>query len=344
MGKDLSLDDLLHSLTQEGEQDSSGQFTLDIGKAAEKIRSFQLADPFQYCLRWLQGAVAGRARLFQWKSSPLAVDCLIDGMTLDPQRIPRLPGLLFENQATPAERHFSAGLNAVIQTKARAVHITSGTVKGTWRSGGYTQIQREKPFPGIHIEMERSRGDILSQLWHAANHHHVGSRAGSPTARDREQTLLHKQGACAPLVMDIQTFTPDWELTYKEPFNPWRIFTGLFESLVRPPFVSENWKPPEGGLPGFYPRPRNRAQMLMQQALPPLCRIYHARPRHPHQHSFLYPVREGVLLPCLEILQGQPGGVFMADVGHLHTDLTGLRLVQDEAYRELLAELREMLD
>ena len=343
MGKDLSLEDLLLSLSQEGEQDSSGQFTLDISKASEKIRSFQLADPFQYCLRLLQGAVAGNAQLLEWKSNALAVDCLVDGLTLNSQRIPRLPGLLFERHASAAERHFSAGLNAMIQTKARAIHITSGMIKGTWRPGGYSQVEMEGPFHGIRIEMERSREDVLSQLWHAANHHHVGSRAGSRTARDHEQTLLHNHGACAPLNLDIQTFPPDWELRYQEPFSPLRIFTSLFEGLVQLPFVTENWWPPEQGTPGFYARPRNRALMLRPHEVPPLCRLYVARPRHPHKHSFLYPIKDGVLLPCLEILKGQPGAVFMADVSHLHTDLSGLRLVQDEAYRDFLEELKKIL-
>jgi len=46
MAKNLSIDDLLESLAHEGEQKSSGAFTLDITKATEKIRAFQLEDPF----------------------------------------------------------------------------------------------------------------------------------------------------------------------------------------------------------------------------------------------------------------------------------------------------------
>ncbi len=342
MSKNLSLDDLLQSLQHEGQQDSSGQFSLDVHKAAAKIRSFQLADPFQYCLRWLQGAVTGQARLFQWKSNPLAVDCHIDGCTLPPHRIHRLPGLLFEEGASAAERHFSAGLNAVIQTKARAVHITSQNIKATWRPGGYKQEELKKPFPGIHIELERSPRDILSQFWHAANHHHVGSRAGSRTARDHEQTLLHQQGACAPLILDIQSYSPDWTLTYEEPFSAWRAFTSLL-NLPQPPFRSEDWRTPEKGQTGFYPRSRNQAQMGDKQLSPPLCRVYIAYPRHPHLYSLLYPIKDGVMLPRLEILQGRYGAVFLADVSHLHTDLTGLRLVQDEAFTQLVEELQGLL-
>ena len=344
MGKDLSLDDLLHSLTHEGERDSSGQFTLDLNKATEKIRDFQLENPFQYCLRWLQGAVAGKARAFQWRSNAVSVEVHIDGLTLHSQRIPRLPGLLFENQASPSERHFSAGLNAVIKTKARAVHITSGMIKGSWRPGGYTQSELERPFQGALIQLERSRGDILSQLWHAANHHHVGSKAGSPTARDQEQTLLHNQGACAPLILDIQNFAPEWDLTYQAPFSAWRLLTGFFEGLIQQPFLSEQWKPLKEGLPGFYPQPRNRPQVGGRKAIPPLTSIYVARPRHPHQHSLLYPIKDGVMLPTLEILKGRPGAVFMADVSLLNSDLTGLRLVQDEAFRALVQELETMLN
>lgn len=280
----------MQSLTHEGQQDSSGQFSLDVVKAAEKIRSFQLADPFQYCLRWSQAAVTGNARLFQWKSNPLAVDCHIDGSTLATDRIHRLPGLLFEASASAAERHFSAGLNAVIQTKARAVHITSQSTRATWRPGGYKQVELQKPFHGIHIELERSPRDILSQLWHAANHHHVGTRAGSRTARDPEQTLLHQQGACAPLILDIQSYAPDWTLTYEEPFSAWRAFTSLLR-VPQSPFRSEDWRPPENGQHGFYARPRNRAQMLGKQ----VSRLYAA---------FTWPIRAiPIRTPCFTPLR-----------------------------------------
>lgn len=339
MSAHLSLDDLLQSLSHEGVRDSSGQFTLDREKAVEKVRNFQLENPFQYCLRWLQAAVVGQARLFQWKSNPLSVSCLIEGMNLPSNRISLLPGLLFEGGASSAERHLSAGLNAVIKTKARAVHLTSGMLKGTWKPGGYQQVELDRPFTGIHLEIERSPGDIFSQLWHAANHHHIGSRSGSREARDQEQTMLHQQGACAPLILDIQSYPPDWQLTYQEPFSAWRSLT-TFTFLPQSPFREEDWKPVRKGQPGFHLPAKARTP---KRAKPPVCRLYMARPRYPHQCSFLYPVKDGVLLPTLEVLQGRAGAVFMADVSHLHTDLTGLTLIQDEVYRELLQELEQLI-
>ena len=149
MAKNLCIDDLLQSLTHEGEQDSSGVFTLDLAKATEKIRAFQLADPFHYCLRWLQAAVSGGGNFFAWESSPSGVKLSMGGFHLEPEVIPRLPGLLFDPAASAAQRHLSAGLNSVIRTKARAVHITSGWVRGSWRPGGYQQQRLDKPIRSI---------------------------------------------------------------------------------------------------------------------------------------------------------------------------------------------------
>ncbi|MBN9416449.1 hypothetical protein ABS71_01985 [bacterium SCN 62-11] len=340
MSGNLSLDDLLQSLSHEGERDSSGQFTLDIEKAVEKVRNFQLADPYQYCLRWLQAAVVGQARLLQWRSTPLSVSCLIEGMNLPSHRIALLPGLLFESGASPAERHLSAGLNAVIKTRARAVHLTSGMLKGTWRPGGYQQVELDKPFTSVHLEIERSGGDILSQLWHAANHYHIGSRSGSPNARDREQSLLHSQGACAPLELDIQDFAPDWQLTYQEPFSLWRSLT-TFSVLPETPFRQEKWEPAQKGQIGFHYR-RNILRTGRKRELISI-RLYILYPRYPHQCSFLYPIKDGVLLPTMKILEGRAGAIFLADVSSLHTDLTGLTLVQDQLYQQLLKELEGYL-
>ena len=340
MSGHISVDDLLQSLSHEGERDSSGQFTVDLDKAIEKVRNFQLSDPYQYCLRWLQAAVVGQARLFQWKSNPLSVSCLIEGVNLPSHRISLLPGLLFEGGANSFERHLSAGLNAVIKTKARAVHLTSGMMKGTWKPGGYQQVELDRPFVGIHLELERSGGDVLSQLWHAANRHHLGARAGSPAARDREQTLLHNQGACAPLNLDIQGFSPDWQLTYQAPFSLWRSLT-TFSVLPEPPFREERWKAAPKGQAGFLYL-RNITRTGKKREIVP-NRMYVLYPRYPHQCSFLYPIKDGVLLPTMKVLEGRAGAVFLADVSHLHTDLTGLTVVQDELYQELLAELEQYL-
>ena len=56
----LTLDDFLQGLGAEGRRDSTGHFTMDLAKAAEKLRQFQLPDPYFYCLKWLQAAVADR--------------------------------------------------------------------------------------------------------------------------------------------------------------------------------------------------------------------------------------------------------------------------------------------
>ena len=344
MAKNLSIDDLLESLTHEGEQDSSGAFTLDIAKATEKIRAFQLADPFHYCLRWLQAAVSGGGSFFGWESNPSGVKLRILGFQLEAQVIPRLPGLLFDSAASPAQRHLSAGLNAVIRTKARAVHITSGGARGSWRPGGYQHQLLGKPVQGIKIELERTRGDTLGELWYAANHHFVGAKPGTANYRDREQRLLHARGACAPLQIEVQGFSPEWQPLYQPPKGALDHLLSLVLYPILPshPFKVEKWLLHNQADQGFLPPQKCWAENT-RKSPPTRCRIYYAHPKAPHQHSFLYAIRDGVMLPVQEILKGQSGSVFLADVNHLNTDLSGLQLIQDEAYRSLLEELRGLL-
>jgi len=85
-----------------------------------------LADTYQYCLRWLQAAVAGGALCFNWTSSARSVFVEIDGLVLEPARLAQLPSLLLDPAASRAEQHLAAGLNAAISTRMNSVRLCSG--------------------------------------------------------------------------------------------------------------------------------------------------------------------------------------------------------------------------
>ncbi|MGE0492943.1 MAG: protein kinase [Vulcanimicrobiota bacterium] len=55
------LDDYLKELTDQGTVDSQGVFTLDLAKAFEKLQRFRLARPSFYLLKFVQAAVAARS-------------------------------------------------------------------------------------------------------------------------------------------------------------------------------------------------------------------------------------------------------------------------------------------
>ena len=304
MGGFLQLDDLLRGLTEEGQKVSSGFFTVDTRTALEKLSKFQLASPHQYCLRWLQAAVAGGARTFNWHSSPSQVSAEMEGFLLDPDQLGHLPTLLLEPQAGRAEQHLSAGLNAVLKTGAKCITLRSGNHQAVWKPGSFHIEFKEIGLHGTKIEMVRFAG--FQDFWK--------SFRGD---LDPEWAMLHHQGACTPLNMGIQGLPPD------------RVIPELM-SLYEARPASERCFAAEDGSPGFRVPPFNRSKNY-----PRRCKIYVVRRPGP---SKLFPVKDGVLLQA-RWLAGHTGQVVLADVSHLATDQTGLGLVEDEAYQLLIKQV-----
>lgn len=305
----LQLDDLLRGLTSEGEKDSSGVFTLELATALEKLAQFQMASPYQYCLRWLQAAVAGRARAFNWHSSPTLVSAEMEGFVLDPARISQLPTLLLEPEAGRAEQHLSAGLNAALRTRAKCIRLRSGNYQGIWKPGHFQIEHNGMGLDGTKIEMERHVA-LWRNLW----------TSRSPGGRDQEQDLLHHQAACAPLSLGVQGGSPD------------RIVQEL-AALYADSNPGERCFPAPPGV-GFWVPAFNRSRRS-----PNRCWLYAIRRYGP---SELFPVKDGVLLKPRR-LDGLADWVVLADVSRLATDLTGLQLIENEEYRQFLDQLGRQL-
>ena len=308
MAGSLRLDDLLSSLCSEGRQDSSGAFTMDAATALEKLRKFQLTDPFQYCLRWLQAAVAGGALTFNWQSNRTRVKVEMDNFVLDPDRISLLPGLLLDPRASRAEQHLSAGLNAAILTEMSSVRLCSGDMVVTWSAAGFHSESREMGMRGTQIELQRGKSH---SFWHI-----IGR------SRDREQKYLHSQAACAPLSLGIQGAAPERRLPRSEEFAGY----------------NESWLTAPAGC-GFRP-----PQCWSDRRYPERCSLYTSELVYSRRHSLLFPIKDGVLLSVEEIFPGKQGRAFLLDASPLKTDLTGLQLVKDEAYQKVVDELAKYLD
>ncbi len=73
------LERLFSELRSEGKLDSQGHFTLDVAKALEKMRQFQLQDARLYVLNLVAASVANGARSIQLESSPEGFSLEADG-------------------------------------------------------------------------------------------------------------------------------------------------------------------------------------------------------------------------------------------------------------------------
>lgn len=340
---DLRVEDLVASLCEEGVGESAGRsFTLDLSQAMQRMRGFQLENPFEYCLKWLQAAGAGGADHFVWTSDLTSARASIFNLSVEPDRLRSIPYLLFEAGSSPVEKHLSAGLNAVIKTKARRFSIWSfdGT-RGNhacWTAGRFKESdwrpEKRRATPQLHLEVQRSRSDWLSEWWYMANTFHVGERRGSRNARDREQQLLHQRGALANPEVSIQGHRPEFFL--RPPRNLWTMLQGM-NSLSDPiRFRTAKVVPAKTG--GF------RVDRLLGQSQQQPCRLLIATPSVRMNYSMLQLVREGVILAPEKIFPGRPGKVFLACANELKVDLSGLRAIHDASWEALLAELERRLE
>ncbi|MFN8610685.1 MAG: hypothetical protein U0931_24305 [Vulcanimicrobiota bacterium] len=225
----LKLEDLLAGLNSEAEKESSGVFTLDERSALKRLAQFQLADPFQYCLRWLQAAVAGRASYFNWRNDNFSCYAELGGYVIDPKRIAGLPTLLLDSQAGRAEQHLSAGLTAVLRTHTKEIRLRSGAFQATWRPGQFQFERKELGLDGTKIE-------LLFNLGRTDAH--------------KESDLLHAQ-ACAPVSMSIGPQAPRRKIGRLADFYGAELREHLVHSARH-----EGFHPPPFRLDKNYPRCR----------------------------------------------------------------------------------------
>ncbi|MBS2034593.1 hypothetical protein JST97_06385 [bacterium] len=307
MGSHLQLEDLLVSLNSEGQHDSSGAFTIDDRSALERLAKFQLVDPYQYCLRWLQAAVAGGASYFNWHGDSHQCYAEIGDYVIEPGQIHQLPTVMLDGRARRSERHVSAGLNAVLRTYAKQIRLRSGNHLGTWTHGKFQIESREMGMNCTKIEVEFVPLSREKRLFAPAR---------------KEAELLHAQ-ACVPISLSVGPHAPRRRLEKLANFYGARLKEFWIEAK---------------GQQGFLPPPFRAERNY------PRCRLYLARLDTTEEvfPSLFYGVRDGEWLTPRPI-SDVTNVVGFADVSHLQADLTGLQMVEDSDYLELRAELQRCL-
>ncbi|MHB2015837.1 MAG: hypothetical protein ACYCW6_02710 [Candidatus Xenobia bacterium] len=117
------------ALTAEGQVDSRGDFTLDMVKAREKLRRFQLLSSRLYPLELIGAAVAGGAEKIDIRVSMLETSYVFHGMRPYTRReLAQLYSHLFLAQDEPGKdrlRQLAIGLNACLALNPRHVQIRS---------------------------------------------------------------------------------------------------------------------------------------------------------------------------------------------------------------------------
>ncbi len=358
MSQVLDIDNLLAELTQEGELQSSGRFTLDLNKAKEKLAQFQLANPYCYVLKLVQAAVAGGATHFALRSGSTEVKVNMRGLSFSALQLENVLYCLLGEDApipvTPALRHLAVAINASVGTRASRLSVKSWDgeqgVEVYWGPGGNGSRpwlpEAAERYPLTCFEMNRAAGDVGKELYaKLAKRDVIGMISGDRKGMDNEQALLHDHCNFAPIPILINgNACPGYELG--APAEPVLSLTWL-------------WGKMRGDGPSYFPahhlfevylshQPADRGIAAPRRSysrgtvgLDPngLYRAILAQPAALKGPIKVVPILDGVMLNVTRFHWSDLGAIFHIDAESLTLDLTGMSVVHDEKTQACLLDL-----
>ncbi len=369
------LDNLLSSLQKGGEVVSSGSFTLDLRKAREKLRKFQLAEPCFYLMKVLQAAVSAGAERIDIAlgrrsvnfyavlppGGPLAqAQPLIDGLQ-DPQGLPVGP-----------MRHLAIGLNSAWSVDPAFVSVSyyGREKKGGWKLViGQEEIQLHpcpqmpaKPAADLYPTMDRleftlERDSSMSSYVRSVASEHLGilhrcAFCPVPLYLDARRVIgqfgpPEKPGLPNPEIgapyMLAERFRPDPQGGFQICAPPWDKLQATGGSLVNRTEVTVTEgsavRPPTFSFQGDPPQGPDTVRANFALALP----------SHTTGSSRIVLVKDGVTLePIAPHRMTHVGLQAVVSAPDVRVDLSEFTPVQDsqleEYMRDVLAEFGQLLE
>jgi hypothetical protein len=171
-----SLSELLQELRASGQVDSQGRFTLDVAKAREKMKKYQLADPYHYVLAVVRAAVAAGAHRVVVRCDANDCHLLWEGPGLEAALLEQLFSALFlpRDESLEPLRELAIAANAALGLDPAWVRVETWTGQGgarleLWPSGQKFEplsLQSESPRPtgvAIHVR-ERHALRVLKKI------------------------------------------------------------------------------------------------------------------------------------------------------------------------------------
>ena len=362
---ELRLEHLLEDLRDDGVKDSSGVFTLDAAKAEEKLRDFSLRDPYDYVLKLIQFAIAGKASqvVLQALASGMQLD--FDGESVDGSELNGLMGYLLANTERHQYRrwrHLAAGLRAALAVKPRYFSYEcwngqSGfrrSWQGEWTHQSFEPTESCQPYH--RFLLKRTLGQTLSQAGSDLLETLLPG-ADEPTP---EEAAVGERCRFLPARMEIggdALGDPVFgKLKYPgyDPENdpnpgenrppPYVSQQGLVEGLVDAQHhLVECCLPAEEGRPASLPVPPSQASLRtgLRPGEEGPCRAWLAVAAHLETPNRVIYVEDGVVLSEEEHQLGCPGMIAVISAESLAKDLTGFQLVKNADYERNLEWLRQ---
>lgn len=358
----LQLDDLLSGLKSEGEVVSSdADFTLHHSKAKEKLKKFQLSNPFFYILKLVQSAVLSEATKIEVECSPHQVSLSHDGALPSSGELQELLNFVFQvdhevGRHTRSLKRLASAVNTAVSAHARELsiecHGNEEAYSQTWSASGaeFRELTPGK-FRGLRFLLKRKPGDVVSSIRHVGGTRIVDLVQGTRNSMQKEEAALRDRAVfCStPIFLDGEQLN---RTSFGAPRYP--EYEGNKEKKV-PFFCWVNNRDHYVGRAGHNRyhviQAYIKAQEGQQSSLlaPERSNSFLVSEIHPHnageacsmmiglELARKYPSRVNFIAEGVFIQQEQyakiPRGLFaLVSADHLRTDLSGFQLTKSDNY------------
>jgi hypothetical protein len=194
------MEDLLGRYREAGQIDSTGSFTLDPKKAIEKLSEFSLPTPYHWIMKLIQSLHLSRAQYIDVAAGIHSVKVVSDAVPTGFHSMEDLLGHLLADpsRSDPALRHLAAGLQgslAVRPREVRAVLTSEGKVRTyVLRSGGWREEDTRLEGSGrtaFELTLNRAFEERVSSSWFTLNTDIFDLFFRRPGAYDRENLVTY---------------------------------------------------------------------------------------------------------------------------------------------------------
>ncbi|MBN9415440.1 hypothetical protein ABS71_04715 [bacterium SCN 62-11] len=205
----LSLEAFLEDLKSEARLESSGQFTLDLSHARDKLAAYQLKKTDDLLLKLVQCGVAGGASRMDFESKNSHVRFVFHGLVFSQKELDQILNYLLQQEpgTNRALRHLATAVNTAVGTRPSAIALASWDGQRghltRWSSQGKESQSWTPPHGGraqTVFQLIRTPAEWRETIKHLFNQRDViGMFFGWKTGWTAEQELLADRAAWCPV-------------------------------------------------------------------------------------------------------------------------------------------------